>query len=247
MADAQPFSFNDVFAKSAPPARSRIAPPRGKYDFAIAYADRPSVPLDDLLESLKGAFDDEGQDLAVYPHAQGYPPLREFIASKLDKGQRFADHSRRRFYRQRLRPAARPAGRGACRPGRRGADGGVVLFGNAVNTSQVRADIRGVPCDDEGFLPDALEHALQKAVAEGRRPKFIYTIPTFQNPMGWVMTLERRQALVRLSQQYGVPILEDDCYADLRYEANQSRHCTPRRNRTGDVRRLVLQDNRAGV
>ncbi|MCH8108884.1 MAG: PLP-dependent aminotransferase family protein [Chloroflexi bacterium] len=218
MADAQPFSFEDVFAKSAPPPRSRIAPPRGKYDFAIAYADPPSVPLDDLLESLKGAFDDEGQDLAVYPHAQGYPPLREFIASKLtrDRGLRVtADDI---FIGN---GSGQPLGlltEALVDPG------DVVLTeewsysGTLSILRRFRADIRGVPCDDEGFLPDALEHALQKAIAEGRRPKFIYTIPTFQNPMGWVMTLERRQALVRLSQQYGVPILEDDCYADLRFE-----------------------------
>ena len=57
---------------------------RQKYDFAVAYPDPESLPLDDLLESLKGALDDEGQDLAIYPHTQGYPPLREYVAQKLE-------------------------------------------------------------------------------------------------------------------------------------------------------------------
>ena len=93
------------------------------------------------------------------------------------------------------------------------------VYGGTLNTlRRFRADIRGVECDQEGYVPDALEGALQKAVGEGKRPKFIYAIPTFQNPQGWTMTLERRKEVVRLSQEYGVPILEDDCYADLRFE-----------------------------
>jgi 2-aminoadipate transaminase len=66
--------------------------------------------------------------------------------------------------------------------------------------------------------PDMLEGAIELAISQGKKPKMIYTIPTFQNPQGWTMTLERRKALVRLAQQYGVPILEDDCYVDLRFE-----------------------------
>jgi 2-aminoadipate transaminase len=68
------------------------------------------------------------------------------------------------------------------------------------------------------MLPDALERIIVQANQEGKPPKFLYTVPTFQNPQGWTMSLERRKALVALSQQYDVPILEDDCYVDLRYE-----------------------------
>lgn len=50
------------------------------------------------------------------------------------------------------------------------------------------------------------------------RPKYIYTIPTLQNPTGTVLTMERRHQLLALSEQYGVPIFEDECYADLIFE-----------------------------
>ena len=218
MANAQPFSFEDSFASSLPPARPRTAIRRGKYDFAVAYADPPSVPLDGLLDSLAAAFQDEGQDLAVYPNPQGYPPLREYIAGKL---QRDRD--------MRVGPDDIMVGGGSGEPIGLLIEtlidpGDVVLtenwvYGGTLNTlRRFRADIRGVECDDDGIVPDALESALQKAIGEGKRPKFIYAIPTFQNPQGWTMTLERRQEVVRLSQEYGVPILEDDCYADLRFE-----------------------------
>ena len=95
-----------------------------------------------------------------------------------------------------------------------------VYGGTLVTLRRFRADIRGIPCDEGGILPDAVETAIKKASAEGKKTKFIYTIPTFQNPQGWTMNLERRKALVQLSQRYDVPIVEDDCYVDLRYDGD---------------------------
>ena len=54
---------------------------------------------------------------------------------------------------------------------------------------------------------------------QGVRPKYIYTIPTIQNPTGTIMPMARRHELLRLSQEYGVPICEDECYADLIWDA----------------------------
>ncbi|MHC1740892.1 MAG: PLP-dependent aminotransferase family protein [Anaerolineaceae bacterium] len=69
-----------------------------------------------------------------------------------------------------------------------------------------------VPCDDYGMCVDALEEALRTG------PKFIYVLPNFQNPTGVTLTLERRKKLVELADRYGVPIIEDDPYGQLRYE-----------------------------
>lgn len=80
----------------------------------------------------------------------------------------------------------------------------------AWNTYQ--AQYTAVPMDDDGLMTDALEAALRGG------PKFIYALPNFQNPTGVTMSLERRRDLVRLADHYGVPILEDDPYGQLRYE-----------------------------
>jgi 2-aminoadipate transaminase len=69
-----------------------------------------------------------------------------------------------------------------------------------------------VSSDDEGMRTDALEEALRAG------PKFIYTLPNFQNPTGVTISLQRRKDLVQLAEQYGVPIIEDDPYGQLRYE-----------------------------
>jgi 2-aminoadipate transaminase len=62
---------------------------------------------------------------------------------------------------------------------------------------------------------DALASTLADLKSRGIRPKYIYTIPTVQNPTGSIMPERRRAELVRLATEYGVPIFEDDCYADL--------------------------------
>lgn len=69
-----------------------------------------------------------------------------------------------------------------------------------------------VPADEHGMDTDYLEEALRVG------PKFIYVLPNFQNPSGSTLSLERRKRLILLADQYGVPIIEDDPYGQLRYE-----------------------------
>ena len=79
-------------------------------------------------------------------------------------------------------------------------------------------NVVGVPLDDDGMRMDALATTLADLRGGGVRPKFIYTIPTLQNPTGTVLGMERRHEMLRLSREYGVPIFEDECYADLVWE-----------------------------
>ncbi|SRR6266487_88656 len=72
------------------------------------------------------------------------------------------------------------------------------------------ARVIGVPTDGEGMRIDLLESILTR-----RRPRFIYTLPTFQNPTGVVMAPERRRRLLLLARRYQIPILEDDPYGEL--------------------------------
>lgn len=74
-----------------------------------------------------------------------------------------------------------------------------------------QARFLSVGVDDQGLVVDDVEAMLRA------RPKFMYSIPTFQNPTGAVLSIERRRALVRLAARHGVPIVEDDAYGQLRY------------------------------
>lgn len=76
------------------------------------------------------------------------------------------------------------------------------------------AEYVSVPADENGMQTDALEEALRCG------PKFIYVLPNFQNPTGVTLTLERRKKLVEMADRYGVPIIEDDPYGQLRFEGD---------------------------
>jgi 2-aminoadipate transaminase len=78
--------------------------------------------------------------------------------------------------------------------------------------------VEAVPLDDGGLDVEALEARLRRLHAAGTPPRFVYTIPTFNNPAGVTMPVDRRRALLDLAGRYAVPIVEDDAYRDLRYE-----------------------------
>ena len=81
-----------------------------------------------------------------------------------------------------------------------------------------QADLVQVDMDDDGMRIDLLEETLDRLDREGRRPKFIYTIPNFQNPAGVTLSLPRRRRLVDIARERELLILEDNPYGVLRYE-----------------------------
>jgi 2-aminoadipate transaminase len=81
-----------------------------------------------------------------------------------------------------------------------------------------QADVVQIEMDSDGMPIDELESTLDRLQGEGRRPKFIYTIPNFQNPGGVTMSLPRRRRLIDLARERELLILEDNPYGLLRYE-----------------------------
>ena len=81
-----------------------------------------------------------------------------------------------------------------------------------------QADVVQIEVDGDGMPIDELEGTLDRLAAEGRRPKFIYTIPNFQNPGGVTMSLARRHRLVEVARERELLVLEDNPYGLLRYE-----------------------------
>ena len=89
-------------------------------------------------------------------------------------------------------------------------------YGGALTKLQrLGVNVVGAPLDDDGLRIDALGQILDDLRRKGVVPKFIYTIPTVQNPTGSILPVDRRQALLGLAKKHGVPIFEDECYADL--------------------------------
>jgi 2-aminoadipate transaminase len=81
-----------------------------------------------------------------------------------------------------------------------------------------QAEVAHVPMDAEGLIPDALDEAAARLAAEGRRPKFLYTIPNHQNPAGVSLSLERRRRVVEVAEAHDLMIVEDNPYGLLDFK-----------------------------
>src|SRR5687768_10284173 len=82
------------------------------------------------------------------------------------------------------------------------------------------ADTLQVSMDEDGMRVDELEDLLDRLASDGRRPKFVYTVPSFQNPTGVTMSLERRRRLVEIARERELLVVEDNPYGLLRYEGD---------------------------
>ena len=200
---------------------ARTAHPAARYDFGVAYPDPDSLPLDQLVECLREELAVAGRSLAHYPHPLGYPPLREWLADRLADTRGFT-----------VDPDDILLGSGSSEPNFLVAEalidpGDVVLvedFTYAGTLGILRrfgADIRGVESDGDGMLPDSLEYRFREAAEAGKRVKAVYTVPTFQNPLGWVASPARREAVLEIAARRGVPVWEDDCYVDLAFDGQE--------------------------
>jgi 2-aminoadipate transaminase len=81
-----------------------------------------------------------------------------------------------------------------------------------------QADVVQIDMDSDGMRIDLMEETLDRLEREGKRPKFIYTVPSFQNPAGVTMSLPRRKRLVEVANEREILVLEDNPYGMLRYE-----------------------------
>lgn len=80
------------------------------------------------------------------------------------------------------------------------------------------ADLHGIPLDENGMRADLLEEKLEELKQAGKKPKFIYIIPDFQNPAGITMPKSRRLEIIELAHKYDVLIIEDSPYREIRFE-----------------------------
>ncbi len=91
-------------------------------------------------------------------------------------------------------------------------------FGGALAAFELEdAQYLAFDIEEDGSNVAAMEAAIEASIKRGTKPKFVYVVPDFQNPSGITMSLEKRRALLSLSDRFGLPIIEDSPYRDLRY------------------------------
>jgi len=215
-----PFDYTSLFRPDLPAGRPRWTG-FPEYSFVGGHNDEASVPVDDLIRAAERALGREGPTLARYglnSGPQGYLPLREFLARSL--GVRTG---------MRITPEEVLIVSGSLQaldlvndvllaPGDTVIVEEATYQGTLQRLDRLGVRYLGAPLDEGGIRMDALGDMLARLKSGGTRPKYIYTIPTIQNPTGTVMPEDRRRELLRLAAEYGVPVFEDDCYADLTFD-----------------------------
>jgi 2-aminoadipate transaminase len=179
------------------------------------------VPAHELADAASAVLNANGHLLGMYnlgQGPQGHMGLREFVAAKLGTRsgiQCTADDV--------LLTSGSLQGMDLVNGVLVGPGDTVILeeftYGGAISKVQrLGAKVVAAALDRDGIRIDALRGILERLRGEGVTPKYIYTIPTVQNPTGTIMPLTRRHELLGLSREFGVPIFEDECYADLVWE-----------------------------
>ena len=170
------------------------------------------LPVAELADCAKAAVERDGTAALSYGGGGGYEPLRRWVAERHGVEPRrvlLTNGSLEGFVFLATRLLAAAPRRVAVeaptydRPLK-------ILAG-------LGAEIVAVPQDGEGLDVEALEHALD----EGELPAFLYTIPTFQNPTGRTLSIERRRRLVELAHERRLLVLEDDPYGLVRFEGER--------------------------
>ncbi|HEY6257640.1 MAG TPA: PLP-dependent aminotransferase family protein [Xanthobacteraceae bacterium] len=214
------FDFAPLLRAGLPPPPAKYAG-LAKYNFIGGNNDAEQLPLDGLIAAATSVLQREGRTLATYGLESGplgYRALREFLARKLKRDAGIACGTD-----EILITSGSLQGLDLVN-GILLAGGDTVLIeqetyqGALTRLTRLGVTAVGIPLDHEGLRVDAVAAALADLKGRGIRPKYIYTIPTVQNPTATIMGEARRRELLRLSQAYGVPIFEDDCYADLTWD-----------------------------
>ena len=220
---ATPFDFAPLLATGLPPPAVKYAG-FPKYNFIGGHNDAEHVPVDALTAAATAVLTREGRTLSTYGLAsgpQGYRPLREFLVGKLRRDAGIACTADDILITSGSLQALDLVNGILLNRGDTVIIEQETYQGALTRLARLGVTAIGIPLDRDGMRIDALAAALADLNARGVRPKYIYTVPTVQNPTGTILPEERRHALLRLAHDYGVPIFEDDCYADLIWDGKR--------------------------
>lgn len=185
----------------------------GVISFAGGLPAPELFPIEDVIESSVRTLREHGQKALQYTTTEGYGPLRDWIADRMNK-QQGTNYDRDNIL------ITHGSQQVLDFMGKVFIDEGDIVacesptYLAAINAFKAYgAGFAEIPTDEDGMIMEELEKALQTG-----KVKFIYVIPTFQNPTGRTWSLERRKKLAELADKYNVAILEDNPYGDLRFE-----------------------------
>ena len=180
-----------------------------------------SFPVNDINTITSDLLSEKGRQLLQYGSTQGYEDLRVQLVKLLKETENISTDKDHFVLTAGSQEALYSVSKIMTTPGEEVLCEAPTYIGTI---SAFRANgtvMRGIPMDENGILTEKLEEKIKTMKAAGKLPKFIYLIPTFQNPSGISLSLDRRKHVLELASRYQIPIVEDNPYGELRYSGNR--------------------------
>jgi len=184
----------------------------GLISFAGGLPAPETFPTRDFEIALKDALRIDGTKALQYTITEGHPGLKNLLCGWLKK-QNIVCQPDEMLLTHGSQQALDFLGKIFLNPGDSVLLEDPSYLGAIQAFNQYQPRYITVPVNSEGMEPAALKEAL-----DHRKPKFIYAVPTFQNPSGITMSLERRKFLLKIAREKNIPIVEDDPYGRLRFK-----------------------------
>jgi len=188
-----------------------VAERPGMISFGGGFPAPDVFPVEEFKKACNNVLENKGPEVLQYGSTDGYVPLREMVSRYSIRSGMHVDISNI-LITTGSQQALDLLGKIFINRGDRILVESPTYLGALQAWNAYGAEYITVPVDEYGMRTDMLEEALRTGL------KFIYVLPNFQNPTGTTMPLERRMKLIELADRYGVPIIEDDPYGQLRYE-----------------------------
>jgi len=197
----------------------KITEQPGVISFAGGLPSPSCFPAEELALAAERVLAREAGRVLQYGPTEGFPPLREFLAS-LMAGRGLPIAAEQVIITSGSQQGLDMIGKLLIDPGDSVLVENPTYIGALQALRPYRPSFVTLPMDEQGLRIEGLEQALGDLTAAGKRPKFLYTVANFQNPTGVTLAAERRYALLELAERYGLPVVEDDPYGELRYSGD---------------------------
>jgi len=185
--------------------------------FAGGLPNPNAFPVDDLRNVMDYVMKHNGKIALQYGTTNGLTELREIIAERACK-EGVETTAENIIITSGSQQALDTVGKIFLNPGDTAIVGLPTYLGGINAFRSYECNLTGIPLDKDGMRMDVLEETIKKLLKDNIIPKFIYTVPTFQNPAGVVLPESRRKKLIDIANEYDLVIVEDDPYRKLCYD-----------------------------
>ncbi len=214
------YNFSDVVNRMKPSEireLNKMASSPGIISLGGGMPSPETFPIKELTEIMEFVMKNNSDLALQYGNTLGINPVREQISKMLEKTEGIKCNMENIIVNSGSQQGLYELGTVLANPGDTVITEEPTYVGAVSAFSANGLKMEGIPVDHNGMKVELLEEKIKKLILEGRKPRFIYVIPTFQNPTGYTMPVERRKVLIEISKKYEIPLVEDNPYGQLRY------------------------------